>query len=199
MKRMKELHDSGVMARADLDAVKRDYDVAEAKLREAIRNEELVKAPALSEEIAKADSDIASAEHRMEIVQEKMSKCVVTAPISGAILRVLMKAGESFSTLTPRPLFTMADLSVRRIRAEVDEPDVSKVRVGQKVLISSDALQNQLLQGVVGQISDTMGRKKILTGDPSDKADRDVLEAMIDLDTAIKLPVGMRVTVQFLR
>jgi hypothetical protein len=108
-----------------------------------------------------------------------------------------MKAGESFSTLTPRPLFTMADLSVRRIRAEVDERDVSKVRVGQKVLISSDALQNQLLQGVVGRISDTMGRKRILTGDPSEKADRDVLEAMIDLDAAVKLPVGMRVTVQF--
>jgi ABC exporter DevB family membrane fusion protein len=197
MKRMKELHDSGIMARADLDSVKRDYDVAEAKLREAIRNEELVKAPALAEEVAKADSDIASSEHRMEIVQEKMSKCVVTAPINGAILRVLMKAGESFSTLRPRPLFTMADLSVRRIRAEVDERDVSKVRVGQKVVISSDALQNQLLQGVVGRISDTMGRKRILTGDPSEKADRDVLEAMIDLDAAVKLPVGMRVTVQF--
>lgn len=199
LKRMKELHDSGVMARADLDQVKRDYDVAEAKLHEAVRNEELVKAPALAEEVAKADSDIASAEHRMEIVQEKMSKCVVTAPINGAILRVLMKTGESFSTLTPRPLFTMADLSVRRIRAEVDERDVSKVRVGQKVLIASDALHNQLLQGVVGRISDTMGRKRILTGDPSEKADRDVLEALIDLDSAIKLPVGMRVTVQFLR
>jgi len=199
MKRMKELHDSGVMARADLDQVKRDYDVAEAKLREAIRNEELVKAPALAEEVAKADSDIESAQHRMEIVQERMSKCVVTAPINGAILRVLMKAGESFSTLTPHPLFTMADISVRRIRAEVDERDVSKVRVGQKVLITSDALQNQQLQGVVGRISDTMGRKKILSGDPSEKADRDVLEAMIDLNGAIKLQVGMRVTVEFLR
>ncbi len=198
LKRMKELHDSGVMARADLEQAKRDFDVAEAKLREATRNEELVKAPALAEEIAKADSDIDSAQHRIEIVQEKMSKCVVTAPISGAILRVLMKPGESFSTLTPHPLFTMADLSVRRIRAEVDERDVAKVRVGQKVLISSDALQDQL-EGVVGRISDTMGRKKILSGDPSEKADRDVLEAMIDLTGPIKLPVGMRVTVQFLR
>ena len=47
--------------------------------------------------------------------------------------------------------------------------------------------------------SKTMGRKKILSGDPSEKADRDVLEAMIDLNGAIKLPVGMRVTVEFLR
>jgi hypothetical protein len=73
------------------------------------------------------------------------------------------------------------------------------VRVGQKVLISSDAMQNQLVDGIVARISDAMGRKRILTGDPSEKADRDVLEAMIDLNGAIKLPVGMRVTVQFLR
>ena len=60
-------------------------------------------------------------------------------------------------------------------------------------------MQNLLLDGVVGRISDTMGRKKILTGDPSEKADRDVLETMIDLNGSVKLPVGMRVTVQFLR
>jgi hypothetical protein len=92
----------------------------------------------------------------------------------------------------------MADLSVRRVRAEIDERDVRKVRVGQKVLISADALQNESFSGVVRQISDTMGRKKILTGDPSEKADRDVLEAMVDLNNSVKLPVGMRVLVKFL-
>jgi len=44
-----------------------------------------------------------------------------------------------------------------------------------------------------------MGRKSISTGDPSDKSDRDVLEAVIDLkDSTQQLPIGLRVTVQFL-
>ena len=197
--RTKELFDSGVTARANLDQAKRDADVAEAKLREAVRNEELVKAPALAEDVAKADADIAAADQRIRIVQDKVSKCVVTAPINGTILRVLMKTGESFSTLTPHPLFSMADLSTRRVRAEVDERDVAKIQIGQKVRISSDASQSEHFSGVVRRISDTMGRKKILTGDPSDKANRDVLEAIIDLQGGMKLPIGMRVTVQFLQ
>ena len=44
-----------------------------------------------------------------------------------------------------------------------------------------------------------MGRKSISTGDPSDKSDRDILEAVIGLeDNAPSLPIGLRVTVQFL-
>jgi hypothetical protein len=44
-----------------------------------------------------------------------------------------------------------------------------------------------------------MGRKSVYTGDPSDKSDRDILEAVIDLqDDARPLPIGFRVTVQFL-
>ena len=44
-----------------------------------------------------------------------------------------------------------------------------------------------------------MGRKSISTGDPADKSDRDVLEAVIDLeDNSRPLPIGFRVTVQFL-
>ncbi len=198
LRRIKQLTARDVVAPSDLDQMQRDFNVAEAKLREAIRNEELVKAPPLDEEVAKADSDIIAAEGRIQIVREKISKCSVTAPIDGSVLRVFMKPGESFSTLTPQPLFSIADLSVRRVRAEIDERDVRRVRVGQKVMISADALQNDTFFGVVRQISDTMGRKKILTGDPSEKADRDVLEAMIDLNNSVKLPVGMRVLVKFL-
>jgi hypothetical protein len=44
-----------------------------------------------------------------------------------------------------------------------------------------------------------MGRKSVYTDDPSDKTDRDVLEAVIDLThDAQSLPIGLRVTVQFL-
>jgi hypothetical protein len=43
-----------------------------------------------------------------------------------------------------------------------------------------------------------MGRKSVLSGDPAEKADRDVLEVIIELDQSAKeLPVGLRVTVQY--
>jgi multidrug resistance efflux pump len=140
-----------------------------------------------------------AAEGRAKTVQEQIGKCSILAPIDGTVLRVYARRGESYSTVTPRPLFSVADTSARHIRAEIDERDVDRVSLGQTVLIEADALDGKKLKGSVGSISDMMGRKSISTGDPADKSDRDVLEAIIDLeDSSRPLPIGFRVTVQFL-
>lgn len=197
LKRLQPLRDKGVISAIDFDQAQRDYDVADAKLREAHRTEDLVKAKALDEDIRKADADIQAADYRKKALEDKIGKCQVTAPMNGTILKVLMKAGEAYSTLAPQPLFTMADLSIRRVRAEVDERDVMKVHVGQKALISTEADQDDRYEGVVESISTAMGRKHTQSGDPAEKADRDILETMVRLDGSVKLPVGMRVIVKF--
>jgi HlyD family secretion protein len=196
---LKSLYDKGEISRAGYEQGIRDFGVAEADLKAAVRTEELLAAPPLEEEKARADAEVAAAEGRVRTLEERIKKCSVTAPIDGTVLRVFAKPGESFSTVTPRPLFSLADTSTRRIKAEVDERDIDKVTLGQSVLIQADALNGQELKGSVAKISSVMGRKSVFTGDPSDKSDRDVLEAVIDLKgDARPLPVGLRVTVQFL-
>jgi hypothetical protein len=67
------------------------------------------------------------------------------------------------------------------------------------VIIQATGLDGKKLNGTVSSISAVMGRKSVYTDDPSDKIDRDVLEAVIDLThDAQSLPIGLRVTVQFL-
>ena len=187
------------VSRASYDQAIRDLGVADANLRAALRNEELVSAPPLQEDTARADADVLAAEGRVQTAQERIAKCSIVAPIDGTVLRVYAKRGESFSTVTPRPLFSLADTSTRHIKAEVDERDVDKLSVGQNVIIQADALEGKKLRGSVSRVSAMMGRKSISTGDPSDKSDRDILEAVIDFDDNGKpLPIGLRVTVQFL-
>jgi HlyD family secretion protein len=187
------------VSRASYDQAIRDLGVADANLRAALRNEELVSAPPLQEDAARADADVLAAEGRVQTAQERIAKCSIVAPIDGTVLRVYAKRGESFSTVTPRPLFSLADTSTRHIKAEVDERDVDKLSVGQNVIIQADALEGKKLRGSVSRVSAMMGRKSISTGDPSDKSDRDILEAVIDFDDNGKpLPIGLRVTVQFL-
>jgi HlyD family secretion protein len=193
------LYQKEQVSRASYDQSVRDLGVAEANLQAAIRTEELLAAPPLPEDLARADADVLAAEGRMRTVQERMGKCQIAAPIDGTVLRVYARRGESFSTVTPRPLFSLADTSARHIKAEVDERDVDKLSVGQAVIIQADALEGRKLRGSVARISAMMGRKSISTGDPSDKSDRDILEATIDLDDNSRpLPIGLRVTVQFL-
>jgi multidrug resistance efflux pump len=187
------------VSRASYDQSVRDLGVADANFRAAVRTEELLAAPPLQEEKARADADVLAAEGRVRTVQERIGKCSISAPIDGTILRVYARRGESFSTVTPRPLFSLADTSSRHIKAEIDERDVDKVSIGQKVVIQADALDGKRLNGSVMRISAMMGRKSISTGDPSDKSDRDILEAVIGLeDNTRSLPIGLRVTVQFL-
>lgn len=195
----RSLYQKEQISRSAYEQSVRDVNVAEANLRAAIKTEELVAAPPLEEEKARADAEVLAAEGRVQTVRERISKCFIPAPIDATVLRVYARRGESFSTVTPRPLFSLADTSARHIKAEVDERDVDKVSVGQKVVIQADALEGKRLSGMVTRVSAMMGRKSISTGDPSDKSDRDVLEVVVDLENnARSLPIGLRVTVQFL-
>jgi HlyD family secretion protein len=199
LERQRALYEGGEISRAAFEQADRDFGVADADLQAAVRTEEWLAAPPLQEEKARADAEVLAAEGRVRTAQERIKKCAISAPIEGSVLRVYARAGESFSTLTPRPLFSLADTSGRRVRAEVDERDLSKVAVGQNVIIHADGLGEKKFTGTVASISAVMGRKSVYTGDPSDKLDRDVLEVEIDLSGDPRsLPIGLRVTVQFL-
>jgi HlyD family secretion protein len=199
MEMQRALYQKEQISRSSYEQAVRDLGVADANLKAAVRTEELLAAPPLQEDQARADAEVLAAEGRARTVQERIGKCSIVAPIDGTVLRVFARRGESFSTVTPRPLFSLADTSSRHIKAEIDERDVDKVSLGQKVVIQADALDGKRLNGSVVRISAMMGRKSISTGDPSDKSDRDVLEAVIDLEgNPLSLPIGLRVTVQFL-
>ena len=198
--RMSKLYEAQEVSRLTFEEAQRDRDVAEAQFQQAQRNVELVNAGPLPEELGRADADLSGAEANIKLAEDKLGKCVVRAPISGTVLRVLLHEGESFGLVAPHPLFTMADVSARRVRAEVDEDDIAKVHIGQKLVISADAYSHRTFSGVVTQLANLMGRKSVITGDPAQKADRDILEVTADLNQpANALPIGLRVTVQFIR
>jgi HlyD family secretion protein len=199
LKMQRALYQKEEISRASYEQAVRDLGVADANLRAALGTEKLLAAPPLKEEKARADAEVVAAEARVRTVQERIGKCSILAPIDGTVLRVYARPGESFSTVTPRPLFSLADTSSWHIKAEIDESDVDKLSIGQKVIVQADALDGKRLTGSVVRISAMMGRKSISTGDPSEKSDRDILEAVIGLDDDTRsLPIGLRVTVQFL-
>lgn len=181
------------------ETTQRDLDTAEVALASALEKQKLVNAGPLAEEIAKADADVNAAEEKLRAIEAQREKCSIRSPISGTITRVLMRVGEAFSTVLPRPIVTLADLSGRRIRAEVDERDMSRVWINQPVRISSDAYHDPFA-GKVTWTAVVMGRKNVKSTDPAEKSDRDILETLIKPDRAAPpLPLGLRVVVEFLK
>ena len=115
------------------------------------------------------------------------------------MLRVILKAGETVSTITRSPIISLTDTSQLRVRAEVDERDIAHVSTGQKVRVIVDAYPDREFFGRVIRIGESMGRKAVHTGDPSEKSDRDVLDVLVEMNQVdARLVVGLRVTAQFL-
>jgi HlyD family secretion protein len=197
-KRMETLYQKEQIARDIFEQVKRDYEVAQANYQSFHDQEALVKSETLPEEKSKADAEVMAAEMDIRVATERLRKCTIRAPISGTVLKSMARVGESYSTLVPRPLFNLADDSIRRVRAEVDEWDVGKVKLGQRTIVSADGFPGEQFDGRVVELAHAMGRRTVLSGDPGEKADRDILDVIIELDQpAIELPIGLRVTVQF--
>lgn len=67
--------------------------------------------------------------------------------------------------------------------AEVYQSDISKVRVGQRVKISSDSIPDELL-GTVERIDSQIQRQTIVNTDPSANIDGRVIEVHVALDAA---------------
>lgn len=83
--------------------------------------------------------------------RQRRTDLVVTSPLDGMVLRRDGEVGELaeikdvlFWVGAPRPL---------RITAEVDEEDIARVRVGQKVLIKADAFMDRVLEARVDRIT----------------------------------------------
>ncbi len=83
--------------------------------------------------------------------RQRRTDLVVTSPMDGMVLRRDGEVGELaeikdvlFWVGAPRPL---------RITAEVDEEDIARVRVGQRVLIKADAFMDRVLETKVDRIT----------------------------------------------
>lgn len=193
--RIDGLYQKGDVSREDLEKSKSDFEVAQADYEKARDEQNLINAGPLPEELSRADAEIATAERSITVATEKLEKCNVRAPISGTILKVMTKAGESYSTLLPRPLFTIADDSIRRVRAEVDERDIGKIKLGQAAVVTADAFPGREFEGQVIEIAHAMQPNSVLSDDPAQKADREVLDVLIELkNSRDDLPLGLRVT-----
>ena len=194
--RRQHLWGDGVIAREDADRAYERVRVAEARADAARERHDLIEADAREEDQTKAESDVALARARLEEARAVYEKTFVRAPLSAVILRRHRKPGESVSTQFDSPIVTLADRSQLRVRVDVDEADVGKVAVGQRVYVTADAFGATKFWGRVVRVGQVLGKKNVRTDEPVEKVDTKILEALVQLDGldgGFELPLGLRV------
>ena len=94
-------------------------------------------------------------------------------------------------------LAVLGDLRSLRVKAEVEERDATKVRVGQRVSVKSDAFPDKQFEGTVTSVSLILATPRIATRGVRRPNDVEVLEVIASLDGTPPLLSGMRVDVFF--
>jgi HlyD family secretion protein len=121
------------------------------------------------------------------------------APIAGTILQVNAKVGELVAASPDQPLIVMGDMSLVRVRAEVDEQDVGKVRVGQRVFVRNTAYPGRDFEGKVAEMAPSLALPRMGSRGARRATDVEVMEVVIHLDGNAPLLPGMRVDAFFRR
>jgi HlyD family secretion protein len=191
--RRRALLNKGAISRMEFDTTDHDSNVAKARLEAARERLALIQDETRPEDLRRAEADLESAKAQLAEAQAALDKTFVRAPVSGVILRKTLKAGESVSGKGEPAIVTMGDTSRLRIRVDVDEDDVARIRVGQNAWVTADAYGERKFTGKVVRIGETLGRKNITTDEPREKKDTKILETLVELDAGQTLPVGLRV------
>ena len=133
----------------------------------------------------------------LRLAYQALERTRIRAPSTGTVLRVDAKVGELAGPSVPAPLVSFGNLTQMMVRAEVEERDVSKVRIGQRVVVHSDAFPGKEFTGHVTEIASALGSPNIITRGPRRPNDVDVLEVLATLDDSSELVTGLRVDVFF--
>jgi HlyD family secretion protein len=168
--------DSYAKRKADLNRLQAILSNAAKQLK---RREDLSRSSAISAtQLDEARLDVLLAKADIEVATAELNQAQVKSPIDGQILEIHSYPGERISD---NGLLELGQTQTMYVVAEVYETEISKISVGQRATITSDAIP-QTLSGTVERIGLKIGKTDVLDTDPVAKADARVIETYIVLD-----------------
>lgn len=193
MERRQKLHLSGDISRSDAERAEREYLVAKARYEASEQRHSFVDAEARYEDRDRAQAEIAAARAQVDLARANLEKTIIRSPIDGVVLRRYLRTGENIADTPDTPVVSLGNDQVLRVRVDIDESDVAKIRIGQRAYVTADAYGNKKFTGKVVRIGQILGRKNVRTDEPSERVDTKILETLVELDAGQRLPNGLRV------
>lgn len=105
-------------------------------------------------EIARIEAQSTEAQAAYASAEDALQKSTVRAPFDGIVYSVPVKEGTFVQG--GELMLQEADLSKTLVRAFVDEPDVGRLQVGQKVEVTWDAIPGRVWNGSVNTVPATV-------------------------------------------
>jgi HlyD family secretion protein len=152
-----------LIARSDLDTAQAVHDQADAQL-ESSRAQELALASAIKAAEAQfkvteaqlkgAEAAVRQKRAAVQQAQVNLEYTFIRAPVDGVVISRNVDVGQTVAASLQAPtLFTIAqDLTKMQIDTNVDEADIGRTQVGQRVTFTVDSFPAETFNGQVVQI-----------------------------------------------
>ncbi|HXH22538.1 MAG TPA: efflux RND transporter periplasmic adaptor subunit [Dehalococcoidia bacterium] len=135
---------------SELDAALRAIDTAQAALDAAqARYDDLFKPPK-PETVLPLQASVDQAKTQLESARQNLAAATIVAPFDGVISSLSGEVGSQVSANTP--VFILLNPRLIRIDANVDQADISNLKVGQTATATFDALQGRSYQATITAI-----------------------------------------------
>lgn len=105
-------------------------------------------------EAARVQAQGAEAQAALEAAEDALSKSSVRAPFDGIVYTLPVKQGAYVQT--GDLLLQEGDLSKMLVRSFVDEPEIGRLAIGQKIEVTWDALPGRIWTGTVSTMPSTV-------------------------------------------
>src|SRR5215831_15567529 len=150
-------------AQADMEQARVQKEFAEAQLA---RREKALEGRGISQaeydtaknEVAVAKARIALSQVTLQSAQDKLHYTTITAPMDGVVIQRGIEPGEVVTpgvaaTFEGKPLLVVADLSELKVKINLNQIDVAKVRLTQPVDVTVDALAGKKFVARVSKVA----------------------------------------------
>ncbi|MDB9360723.1 ABC exporter membrane fusion protein [Nodularia spumigena CS-588/02] len=128
-------------------------------------------------DIAAAKSEVENAIATLKQMQTNLGSTSIIAPIAGQILKIHTRVGEKISD---SGVADLAQTEQMIAVAQVYQTDISKVKLGQSAVITSQAFPGEL-RGTVSQIGLQVNRQNVFSNQPGENLDSRVIDVKIRL------------------
>jgi HlyD family secretion protein len=144
------------------------------------------------------EAQVASARGDLSFARVNLEKLRIRAPIDGTVLQMNINPGELATPSSVQPLLMIANLTTLNVRAELDERDVSEIKIGQPATIRAAAFPGKEFAGAVSSIAPLVEPSRLgARAQQGNRSDVDAVEVVVRLTQPGTLTAGMKVDVYF--
>ncbi len=151
LRAMQRLLQSGAASQSEVDTAQSRFQIAEANVQLL---QQKLSGRYSQQEVGHVESQRAEARASLAAAQQLLKNSNIAAPRAGMVYSLPVRQG---GFVNPGDLLVqVADLHTVRVRAFIDEPEIGKLRKGQSVEITWDAIPGRIWQGTLETLPTTV-------------------------------------------